>query len=168
MCWSCQSTGIVFKKKTAQHSADFKMLLDTTELEPAFINADTKQPKQITCIRVYGASDEGPSHQEVQFWWTEHHLSRGNYITLVTTRNRVELQNGCLTQGHSNLFIPSTLKGSCCNEDTGAIDQDRLKANLDTATDMYINRCNQCSSGDTVIHLFKDLTHPSCKNFVLC
>lgn len=25
------------------------------------------------------------SHQEVQFWWTEYHLAKGNYITLVTT-----------------------------------------------------------------------------------
>ena len=43
--------------------------------------------------------------------------------TLVTTRssgssymNRVELQNGCLTQAHSGLFIPSTLNGSCVKE----------------------------------------------------
>ena len=82
---------------------------------------------------------------------------------MITTRssgssylNRVELQNRCLTQAHYNLFIPSTLKGSCANDETGTIDQDRLKENLELATDVYINRCNGYSCGDTVIHLFID------------
>ena len=65
--------------------------------------------------------------------------------------NRVELQNGCLTEAHSNLFIPSTLKGSCSNDETGAIDQERFKENLEPTTDVYINRCNGCSCGDTII-----------------
>ncbi len=79
-------------------------------------------------MRVDGTSDEGPSHLEVQFWWTDFHLSQSDYITLVSTRssgsshlNRVELQNGCLANAHSNLFIPSTLKGSCTSE-SGTID----------------------------------------------
>ena len=71
-------------------------------------------PKQITCIRVDGSSDEGPSHLELQLWWTEYHLTQENYNTLVSTRcgganylNRVELQNGCSAKAHSNLFISS-------------------------------------------------------------
>ncbi len=149
----------LYPKNPAQHSTDFKML---TELDPAFTNFETNQKKLITCIRVDGASDEGPSHQEVQFWWTEYHLTQGNYITLVSTRssgssylNRVELQNGCLTKAHSNLFIPSTLSGSCNDEETGTIDQGRLRENLELATDVYINRCDGCPCGDTVIHLFR-------------
>ena len=67
----------------------------------------------------------------------------------------MELQNGCLAQAHSNLFIPSTLKGSCANDERGAVNQDRLKENLDLATNVYINRCDGCSCGDTVIHLFR-------------
>ena len=133
-----------------------------SELNPAFPNTETGKRKSVTCVQVDGASDEGPSHVEVQFWQTEYHLSQGNYVTLVTTRssgssylNRVELQNGCLSQAHSNLFIPSTLSGSCTNKETGAIDESWVKENLELSTDVYINRCNGCSCGDTVIHLFK-------------
>ena len=31
--------------------------------------------ESIECIRVDGASDEGLSHEEVQYWWTERHLA---------------------------------------------------------------------------------------------
>lgn len=152
----------IYPKNPAQHAADLKMLLNKDELRPVFVNSDTDLPKPITCVRVDGASDEGPSHLEVQFWWTEYHLSQGNYMTLLTSRssgssylNRVELQNGCLAQAHSNVFIPSTLKGSCFNSDKGTIDQDLLKENLELATDVYINRCNQCPCGETVINLYR-------------
>ena len=161
MCAGIVKAHGLYPKNPAQHSADLKMLLNTTELKPAFINRETQQQKRITCIRVDGASDEGPSHQEVQFWWAEYHLTQGNFITFVSTHssgssylNRVELQNGCLTQAHSNLFIPSTLRGSCTNDETGVIDQDKLKENLQLATEVYINRCNCCPCGDTMIHLF--------------
>lgn len=117
MCAGIVKAQGLYPKNPAQHSADFKMLSDVSELKPVFINSDTKQLKQITCLRVDGACNESPSHQEVQFWWTEYHLAKANYITIVTTRssgssylNRVELQNGCLAQAHSNLFIPSTVK----------------------------------------------------------
>ena len=59
------------------------------------------------------------------------------------------------SQAHSNLFIPSTLSGSCTSDEGGAIDQDRLKQNLKLATEVYINRCDGCSCGDTTIHLFR-------------
>ena len=86
MCAGIVKAQELYPKNPAQHSADMKKLLDITELNPAFINPDTNQPKQITCVRVDGASDEGPSHQEVQFWWTEYHLTHRKYITLVSTR----------------------------------------------------------------------------------
>lgn len=72
-----------------------------------------------------GACDEGPSHLEVQFYWTERHLLCKKYASLITTRssgssflNLVELQNGCLALGHSNTFIPSILAGSNVDPNT--------------------------------------------------
>lgn len=106
-----------------------------------------------------GASDEGPGHVEVQFWWTMRHHKKPTFITLVTARNsgasylnRVELQNGCLALTHANLFIPSNLNGSCFDPETGKLDKGRLKCNMDLATEIYIQRVNPC--GDTVINLY--------------
>ena len=103
LCAGVVKAHVIYPKKPAQHAADLKMLLRKDELQLEFINSDTGLLKSITCVRVDGASDEGPSHLEVQFWWSEHHLSEGNYITLLTSRssgssylNRVELQNGAL------------------------------------------------------------------------
>ena len=93
------------------------------QLTHAFQNSQTGLPKSVDCIRVDGASDEGPSHEEVQYWWTERHILKQKVATIVTTRssgcsylNRVELQNGCLSLGHAHTFIPSTLGGSCYNQ----------------------------------------------------
>lgn len=55
---------------------------------------------------------------------------------------------------HSGLFIPSTLNGSCVKEN-GKVNQSVLHQNLNSAIDIYIERCNGCSCGKTVIHLFK-------------
>ena len=89
-------------------------------------------------------------------------MQRPTVVTLVTARssgasylNRVELQNGCLALGHANLFIPSNLNGSCFDPQTGKLDQERLRKNMDQATDIYISRVNGFPCGDTVIHLFK-------------
>ena len=51
-------------------------------------------------------------------------------------KNRVELQNGCLALAHANLFIPSTLNGSCMV--TEKVSNDLLCENLDAAIDIYI------------------------------
>ena len=81
-------------------------------------------------------------------------------MTLITARssgasflNRVELQNGCLTRGHANLFIPSTLSGCCM--DSGQINDTILQENLKQAIDVYVNHVNHSPCGDTVIQLFK-------------
>ena len=151
----------LFLKCPAQHVADLNMLQKKPELKPAFFSPSGNQ-KLIECIRVNGASDEGPTHVEVQYWWTERHLLQGNMVTLVTTRssgssylNRVELQNGCLTRAHSNLFIPSTLQGSPISTDTGSIDNAILCENLSTAIDIYIEHCDSAPCGRTNIHLYK-------------
>ena len=91
-----------------------------------------------------------------------HHIMQKKVATLVTTRssgssylNRVELQNGCLSLGHANLFIPSTLNGSCVDPNTGEIDTQKLKANLSNAIDVYIDRVDGCPCGSTAIKLYR-------------
>ena len=137
------------EKSPAQHAADLELLESIEQLHPLFSNLSNGLPKSIECIRVDGASDEGPGHKEVHFYWTAHliHLSKGKIVTLVTSRssgssylNQVELQNGCLSLGHANTSIPSTLKGSCVNPETGVVDNNKLKENLKVAIDAYISR----------------------------
>ena len=67
----------------------------------------------------------------------------------------MELQNGSLSRGHANTFIPSTLAGSCTDEQTGKVDKSKWKRNMELAIQAYINRNNHCPCGDTVIHLFQ-------------
>lgn len=135
----------VFQKNAAQHAADLSMLECQDSVKAAFINPLSATPKQIECVRVDGATDEGPSHLEIQFWWTLRHLQHPTQVTLVTARNsgasylnRVELQNGCLSLAHANLFIPLNLQGSF-NPETGRIDQERLRRNIELATNIYIS-----------------------------
>ena len=161
MCVGVVKAQPLFMKCPGQHMADLNMLQDKAELKPVFLNPGGNR-KLIECIRVDGASDEGPSHLEVQYWWTERHLLQGNLVTLITTRssgssylNRVELQNGCLTRAHSNLYIPSTLHGSPISSETGNIDKGILCKNLSSAIDMYIERCDGAPCGHTNIHLYK-------------
>jgi len=81
----------------------------------------------------------------------------GKVATLVTTRssgssyrNRVELQNDCLSLGHASTFIPSTLGGSCLDPDTGKMDEEKLGNNMELAVDAYISRVNGAPCGSTV------------------
>ena len=152
----------VYPKNAAQHAADLAMLENIPTIQPAFLNPQNNSAKQIECIRVDGATDEGPAHQEIQLWWTLRHLRRPTVVTLVTARNsgasylnRVELQTGCLALAHANLFILSNLNGSCFDPSSGKVDQSRLKQNMDLATDVYIGRANGAPCGDTTIQLFK-------------
>ena len=144
----------LYKKNAAQHASDLVMLQSKDELEPWM------KDKAVDCIRVDGAGDEGPSHHEVQFYGTERNFLLGKKATIVTTRhsggsyiNRVEMQNGCLTIAHSNLFIPSTLTGP--NITGQGLDYDRLATNLDVAIDVYINRVNGAPCGESEIALYK-------------
>ena len=150
----------LFSKNPAQHFADMLMIEENEEIKPAFFNPLTGKEKEIECVRVDGGGDEGPVHEEVQFWWTKRHLIKGTKATMVSTRssgssykNRVELQNGCLALGHANLFIPSTLNGSCM--DSGKVKEDILCKNLDAAIDVYISRVDKAPCARTVIHLMK-------------
>ena len=79
-------TGL-FCKNPAQHAADLDMLDDTPEFPPVFMNPVTGKIKEIECVRVDGAADEGPSHEEVQFYWTSRHYEKGYVATLVSARS---------------------------------------------------------------------------------
>ena len=98
---------------------------------------------------------------EVQFVWTERHLKKPTIACLVTSQNsgssylnRVELQNGCLALAHANIFIPSTLEGSCMDTTTGKIDKEKYDKNMELATNVYISRVNQCPCEDSAIKLY--------------
>ena len=134
------------------------MLSDIPALQPAFLHPVSNEPKQIVCVRVDGASDEGPSHDEVMFWWTVRHIDTAKQVSMMSSGssylNKVELQNGCLAHGHSNVFIPSTLNGSCLSEG-GKVDKEKLQANLESAMAVYIARVDGSPCGDATINLFK-------------
>jgi hypothetical protein len=70
----------VFPKNPSQHAADLEILEGNVLAKPFLSN------KIIDRIRVDGGVDEGPSHIEVQFLWTERHLNKGKVCTMVTSR----------------------------------------------------------------------------------
>ena len=166
VCAGVVKASMVHQKDPSQHAADINMLQKNTELNACFYK-DNGDVKDIECVRVDGASDEGPSHIEVQFLWTERHMQRPTKVTLVTTRcsgdsflNRVELQNGCLSKGHSNLFIPSTLGGEPYDED-GQFEPDKHKDNMQKAVEMYIERVGGTPCMSTSISLYQGATGSS-------
>ena len=100
----------------------------------------------VDCVLVDGATDEGPTHDEVQIWWMSRYLMLGRkscytydyWQQYFSYRNHIELQNGCLSLGHPST---STLEGSC-DSDTGKIDEEKLSNNMELAIDASINRVN--------------------------
>ncbi|CAB3986652.1 Hypothetical predicted protein [Paramuricea clavata] len=145
VCMGVVKAPVLFNKNSLQHFADLELLSQKKHSKSAFINPVTGKKKEIECVRVDGGYDEGPSHLEVQYWWTVRHLKCSSHAELVTLRNssaslrnRVELQNGCLALCHANLFIPSTLHGSCTLE-SGKVNEEVLKNNLGSAIDVYIS-----------------------------
>ena len=100
-----KAPGALHEMTATQHPADLYSLKEKPENGCVFSREDRHD-----CIRVDGGADEGPSHLEVQFRWTEWHLIEGREFTLVTTRNcdascfnLVELQNGVAGRAHANL-----------------------------------------------------------------
>ena len=69
----------VHQKNAAQHAADLEMLQEFEETK--LVSA-----REIECVHVDGATDEGLSHAEVQFMWTERHSNHAKICTLVTSR----------------------------------------------------------------------------------
>ena len=58
----------IHKKNPTQHFSDLLMLSARDELQLVFKNPLTDLNKEIDCIRVDGATDEGPGHELVQYW----------------------------------------------------------------------------------------------------
>ncbi len=157
VCFGIVKASALHEKCPSQHAADLESLENIEEKKQVFFT-DDNSPKEIECIKVDGGMDEGPVHHEVQFLWTERHVTRSTKVTLVMTRcsrdsflNRVELQNGCLSRGHSNTFIPSTLCGSPYSED-GGFNEEIYKANMSAAVNQYIARVDGTPCMKTVIH----------------
>lgn len=157
-CFGVVKPHDIFKKNPSQHAADLEKLEHNPESQ-IYLSG-----RNIDCIRVDGGVDEGPSHVEVQFLWTERHFLKDKICTIVTSRfsggsylNKVELQNGCLSVGHSHLFIPSTIHGSNMNE-MGQINKEQQKKNLEAATDVYISAVDGTPCCGTKIHLTKGAT----------
>ena len=73
------------EKSPSKHSADLSVVETMDVIASAFPNTK-KKAKEFECIRVDGATDEGPSHAEVQFLWCERHVNKKTKVTLVTTR----------------------------------------------------------------------------------
>jgi len=130
MC-SCAKGQALFRRNAAQHVSDLTMLQQTI---PSFTDSLTKD---IECIRVDGASDEGPGREEVQFYWTERHLTMTKECTIVTTRH----------SGRSYLNKVKLLIGS--------IDEEKVKLNQDTATDVYIDRVSGATFNGKKIYFTK-------------
>ena len=64
----------ISEQDSAQHFADLAMIENEEAVRPAFVNCTTGDQKDIKCIQVNGSADEGPVHEEVQYWWTRCHL----------------------------------------------------------------------------------------------
>lgn len=84
MCAGIVKGAGIFPKNAAQHMADLETMQD---MQPSFIDPATNKTKVFECVRVDRASDKGPGHIEVQFWWTMRHFNKPTFITLVTARN---------------------------------------------------------------------------------
>ena len=82
--------------------------------------------------------------------------SRDRYV-LLCYLNKVELQNGFLAQGHSNVFIPSTIHRSNL-DDNGKLCEKKLEKNLNAATKVYISAMSGAPCFGTKIHLVKRAT----------
>ena len=74
----------------------------------------------------------------------------------VSYLNCVELQNGCLSLGHANIFIPSTLVVLALTiKQVYKIDAKKFKHNMELAIKVYLNWVNNSPCGDTNISLFE-------------
>ncbi len=68
-----KATGL-HEKNPSHHAADLQRVEELNVVKRAFLKDD--EQKEVECIVVDGAGDEGPSHNEVQFLWTEHHVTK--------------------------------------------------------------------------------------------
>ena len=72
VCCSCKGCESVPNNPT-QHYGDIEMLSGLPELQPA-LTKSSGLPKRNERVRLDGANNEGPRHDEVRFWWIDIHL----------------------------------------------------------------------------------------------
>ena len=72
------------EKSPSQRAADLQKVEKLDVSKHIFLSDGEEAAKEIECVRVDGGADEGPVHHEVQFLWTERHVSRPTKITMVT------------------------------------------------------------------------------------
>jgi len=87
VCVGVVKAAKVHQKNPARHITDLCMLWSKEELMPVFVNLHTVLPKLVECVRVDGTTDEGPFHNEVQFWWAQRHIVKERLATMVTTHS---------------------------------------------------------------------------------
>ena len=74
-------------KNAAQHFSDLNEIETYLDAQPAFFNCLFGERKTKLCVRVDGGHDEGPTHKEVQFWWTCYHFDKASRVLILTTRD---------------------------------------------------------------------------------
>ena len=72
-------------------------------------------------------------------------VAGGSYL------NKVELQNGRLALGHSNIYITPTTFGT--NFTNGKLDEAKLHQNIKASISVYTSQINAVSCGGKPIHL---------------
>lgn len=87
MCAGVVKASKVYPKNPVQHFADYEMLSLQPEYHSIFNNPSTGCPKRFECVRVDGATDEGPSHDEVRFWWMVRHMKHKKVVTMISSRS---------------------------------------------------------------------------------
>ena len=82
VCAGVVKASMVNEKSPTQHMADLVML----EKNVCGGFAKLFDKKDTEFVHVDGATDEGPSHAEVQFLWAERHLEKKRVLTMITSR----------------------------------------------------------------------------------
>ena len=104
---------------------------------------------KLNALELMGLRMNGLAIKKFSFFGLDIIIATDKTVTLVMTMtsgslnlNRVELQNGCLSLGHVNTFILSTIGGNCMDNATDKLDLEKLKRNLNLAIDVYQLRLN--------------------------
>ena len=117
MCWCSKSRTT---ENSPQHAAHLAMLQEVHELSGVVVLTQSLsqlivselmgQQTSVHCMKKYNSGGQRDILNDPNY-----HSKQRIYSSL----NHVELQNGCLTHGHSNTYIPSTLAGSFMDPTTG-------------------------------------------------
>lgn len=83
LCWYGKSQWSISQESCSTYSR-YACLEQHPDIQPLCIDMRTESRKLIECVRIDGASDEGLSHEEVQFFWTLCHVTTPTVATLVT------------------------------------------------------------------------------------